>query len=315
MMRIETLTDLFATSRRRHLLVGTPTGGVVIGLDLEGRLFAVLNGKILNRVNEEAFRGICTRDAYLNPGGDGLWPAPEGSELGYEYATGDWRVPPGLTNARFQVLDTTPAEALVRAEVDLINSRGLGIPIALERRVAVESRSSSLRVTTTETVEYLGSRELTADEALLAPWTLCQFDSGPGCTALYPDAGPDAAWDLYEDSSELRIPRDGIWHCRTDGAKRYQIGLSPAISWLEYRNPSRGLKVRRTAEPLPETLRYIDIADRAPHEAPAGPPVRFSIYSDPSCFMEIEAAGGSPTRLVPGLRSSLMVHTHYILEQ
>ena len=100
-MHLDKLMDLFAAGRRRHHLVGSSECGVVIGLDLEGRLFGVLNGRVLNRVNEAAFLGVCTRENYLNPGGDGLWPAPEGSELGYEYAIGDWRVPPGLTNARF----------------------------------------------------------------------------------------------------------------------------------------------------------------------------------------------------------------------
>ena len=53
----------------------------------------------MNRVNPDAIAGLSTREAYLNPGGDGLWPAPEGTCFGYQYATGDWRVSPGLSSA------------------------------------------------------------------------------------------------------------------------------------------------------------------------------------------------------------------------
>ena len=110
-MTLSELLQLFETSQRRCHVVGDHRGGVVAALDLEGRLFTVVNDRVVNRVNPEAFLGTCTRDAYLNPGGDGLWPAPEGSRLGYEYAIGDWRVPPGLTSARFWLLETTPQTA------------------------------------------------------------------------------------------------------------------------------------------------------------------------------------------------------------
>lgn len=38
--------------------------------------------------------------------GYGLWPAPEGTSLGYSYATGSWRVPAGIRHARFRVTDS-----------------------------------------------------------------------------------------------------------------------------------------------------------------------------------------------------------------
>jgi hypothetical protein len=126
--------------------------------------------------------------------------------------------------------------------------------------------------------------------------------------------GTDCVWDLYDDSSQQRSLQDGVWHSRTDGALRYQVALSPEVAWLEYRNPALGLTVKRTADHLPEGLHYIDIADRPPHQPPTGAPVRFSVYSDPSCFMEIEAAGGACSPLAPGARSSLNVHTVYSLE-
>ena len=103
-MKANELLDAFAKAGKRAVEVGNADAGVIVGLDLEGRLFAVLGGEVLSRVNPEAVAGQSTRERYLNPGGDGLWPAPEGTAVGYQYAAGAWRVPPGVCAARFRVL-------------------------------------------------------------------------------------------------------------------------------------------------------------------------------------------------------------------
>ena len=314
-MTVEELLALFEQGRRRCHLVGGEAAGCVVGLDLEGRLFAVLEGEVLNRVNPEAFARPSTMAEYVNPGGDGLWPAPEGSRLGYEYSTPEWRVPPGLTGARYRVERATDNAALVRAEIDLINASGLGVPTAFERDVTVRSEGGALVLTVTECIEYLGRGPLTASECLLAPWSLAQFDCGSGCAVRFPAAGNAAPWDLYDPSDEQRALRDGVWHTRTDATgPRYQIGIGEGVDWLEYCDPRRGLRVRRTSGALPAGQAYIDIADRPPDANPAGPGVRFSVYSDPSGFMEVEAAGGCPAVIEPGARMPLVTTTTYSVE-
>ena len=111
-MLIQELTERYKAAGRRYHIVGDERDGVIMALDVEGRIFAFKDGVVLNRVNEEAIAGISTRDNYINPGGDGFWPAPEGSCLGYEYPTGNWRVPPSLTNARYLVKKSTQNTAL-----------------------------------------------------------------------------------------------------------------------------------------------------------------------------------------------------------
>ena len=312
-MKVEELLGLFERGRRRCHLVGTEEAGCVVGLDLEGRLFAVLGGEVLNRVNPEAFLRPSTMAEYVNPGGDGLWPAPEGSRLGYEYSTTEWRVPPGLTGARYWVERASGTAALVRAEVDLINAGGLGVPTAFERDVAVSvDDDGSLVLTVTECIQYLGREPLAASECLLAPWSLAQFDCGAGCAVRFPAAAGDGPWDLYDPSDGQRCLQDGVWHTRTDGTgPRYQIGIGAAVEWLEYTDPRRGLRVRRTTGPLPAGQAYIDIADRPPDVDPCGRGVRFSVYSDPTGFMEIEAAGGCPAVMESGSRMSVEVTTTY----
>jgi len=313
-MTLDELRKLFGKGKKRCHLIGDEQAGVLAGLDLEGRLYAVLGGQVLNRVNADAVLGTSTRDAYLNPGGDGLWPAPEGSRLGYEYPTGDWRVPPGLTGARYWLVKEAEGSAVIRAEIDLVNDAGLGIPTAFERRVQVEAQPDGMTMAVTECIEYLGAETLSSEQCLLAPWTLAQFDCGPGCEVQFPEVEPDAVWDLYEPSDEQRSSLDGYWHTRTDGSCRYQIGLGPEVEWIEFIDPERGLHAYRTAEPLPYGLRYIDITDRPPDRLPKDKGIRFSVYSDTTGFMEIEAAGGSPDELTPGFVSAVSVRTAYSVE-
>ena len=80
------------------------------------------------------------------------------------------------------------------------------------------------------------------------------------------------------------------------------------MPWIEFRDPRRGLTVRRQAGPLPAGESYIDIRDAACEVAPARKGVRYSVYSDTAGFMEIEAVGGCPAvrrRLaVPPMRAA-----------
>jgi hypothetical protein len=319
-MQIKELCDLFKNTRRRCHLVGDERAGVLVGLDLEGRLYAIAEGEALNRVNPEALEGQSTKDGFLNPGGDGLWPAPEGSRLGYEYATGQWRVPPGLTGARYRVTDTGPGMAVVQAEIDLINSNGLGMPMVFERRISVTKKSvpvgKAVRVLVCECMKYLGRRPLPRTEATIAPWTLAQFDSGPGAEVVFPGRPDMPIHDFYDPSTDRRRYDGKLWRTRTDGSgPRYQIGLEPEVPWIEYRYPARGLTVRRMAAPVAPGLEYMDIADRQPDCNQQPLFIRYSVYSDPSGFMEIEAAGGAPAVLTPEMSLELSVETTYFIEK
>ncbi len=310
-MKASELLKLFKKAGKRAHLVGDLDAGAIVALDVEGRWFATLDGEILNRVNPEAIEGQSTREEYLNPGGDGLWPAPEGTTLGYQYSTGKWRVPPGLTSARYLVTQATSGSATVCAEVDLINSQGLGIPLLFQRQLIVDSEKGSVLVRAKESLTYLGRKLLRRNDCLLAPWTLCQFDSGPECEVVFPCEKETSVWDLYEPSDTQRKWKDRFCHTRTDGAQGYQIAIDEKTPWIEFRDPRRGLTVRREAEPVPSEQPLIDIRDADPDVLPDSRGVRYSIYSDASDFMEIEAAGGCPDVLRPNAEMSLIVSTRF----
>lgn len=290
-MKATHLLRLFAKAGKRAHLVGDFNAGAIVGLDLEGRWFAILDGEVLNRVDRDAISGQSTRAQYLNPGGDGLWPAPEGSMFGYEYATGAWRVPPGLSGARYRVVSQEDNRVVVRAEIDLINDLGIGLPLGFQRDVSVSGESDSLRLVVTDSIEYLGFVSLESAAVRLAPWTLAQFDTSPGMEVVFPAVPAESVCDFYDPSDNLRQVTDDLWHVRTEGGQRFQVGLAPDVEWIELRIPERDLRVRRTARPLAGGPHYIDIADRPPDQPAHDFPCRYSIYNDAGSFMEIEAAG------------------------
>jgi hypothetical protein len=164
-----------------------------------------------------------------------------------------------------------------------------------------------------ESIEYIGSETLSQAQCMLAPWTLCQFDSEAGCEVVFPKTQASAIWDLYGPSDEQRFIKDALWHTKTDGGLKYQIGIDDTVEWIEFRNPAKNLIVKRTAGKLPEGQKYIDIADAPADTMPSGRRTRFSAYSDPSFFMEIEAVGGCPQTLEPGMVMSVEVVTEYKL--
>lgn len=312
-MKFKEMKRMLDASGKRYHVIGSEDNGAVAGLDLEGRLFTIVNGEVVSRVNQAAISGQSTRNGFVNPGGDGLWPAPEGTCFGYEYSTGKWRVPPGITGARYIVIEKSSSSAVIEAEVDLINSRGLGIPLIFRRNIKLGFEKNTVIEDVRETIIYIGTKTFDRKDCMIAPWTLCQFDSGPGTEVLFPDGGKECVRDLYDPSDSKRSVKNGIYHSLTDGSQKYQIALDASVDWLEFRNPGLDLTVHRTSPKLPAGLDYIDIIDAAPDTLPSDKGVRFSAYSDPSCFMEIEAVGGCPAVIEPDMELCFDVRTVFKL--
>lgn len=312
-MKAIQILEAFDKAKKRVHVVGDLNAGVIIALDMEGRLFTVLDGEILNRVNLDAIRGESTQNQYLNPGGDGLWPAPEGTSLGYQYSTGEWRVTPGLRGVRYHVDQVLGQEATILGEVDLINSQGIGIPTIFKRRIEMERDKNSVNVNVMESITYIGRTSLLRSNCLLAPWTLCQFDCGPGCEVVFPCAEESYVWDLYEESSTTeRILNKGLCRTATNGSQHYQIAMGVKVPWIEFHNSRFGLVVRREAGSLPTDQSYIDISDVGPDVLPSTKGARYSVYSDRANFMEIEAVGGCPDVILPNTEMSIEVNTRFM---
>lgn len=306
------LLDLLNQSYRRSHVIGNLDNGIIAALDLEGRLFAVLNGRVLNRVVPSAIINRSDKSVYLNPGGDTLWPAPEGTCFGYEYVTGSWRVPPAITGAVWELISYSDDKAVIKAEIDLVNNLQIGIPCEFERHIEIKDQGNSLIQNVTEIIRYIGNKPLNNGEFLLAPWSLCQFDTGTKGKVVMQIPLDEDIWDIYETSESQRQIRDGLYVIDTKTQKRFQLGLSSNVEWIEFISDDQ-FKVRRYTGDLPDGQFYIDISDAPPDKLPSQHGVKLSIYCDPSGFMEIEACGGCPVQLEPGNELRVKITTEYLI--
>jgi hypothetical protein len=304
------LIDLLEKAHRRPHITGNIENGVIVALNMEGRLFAVVNNTVINRVVPSAIMNRSNKNAYQNPGGDTLWPAPEGTIFGYEYNTGKWRVPPSVTGAVWEVISQTEDITVIRAETDLVNNMQLGIPCEFERIIHIKNIDNGLIVNVNEIIRYIGTKKLKKGEFLIAPWSLCQFDSGSSGKVTIPPPGKDDIWDLYEPGNNNSKMTNSIYVIDTKTEKRFQLGLSENIPWIEYTLEGQ-YRVKRYTGILPAGQSYIDISDAPPDKMPSPKGIKLSVYCDPSGFMEIEACGGCPEYLVPGTELNALVTTEY----
>ena len=304
------LLDLFHRAKRRAHLIGTVENGIIVGLDLEGRIFTVFENQILNRVVPFAILNRSNKNEFLNPGGDALWPAPEGTRFGYEYNAGSWRVPPAITGAVWDVISFDINSAIIRAEVDLINNCQIGIPCEFERHIRFNRDGNLFIQNVTETIRYIGEKTLNNNEFRLAPWSLCQFDVVQGSEVVIPLLAENDIWDMYESSLSQRVKLKDriIVDVKTDF--RFQLALSKNVPWVEYVH-GNFFTVKRSIESLPAGQKFIDIADLPPNKLPSNKGVKLSAYCDPSGFMETEACGGCTDTLVKGTELSVNVITEY----
>lgn len=308
------LIELLNRSYRRWHLTGDMENGVIAALDLEGRLFTIINGQVINRVLPSAIEKRSNKNAYQNPGGDALWPAPEGTTLGYEYPTGYWRVPPSITGAVWEVVSAEENKTVLRTEIDLINNQQTGLPCEFERHIKIETDQHVFRQNVTELIRYVGKKTINNGEFMLAPWSLCQFDSDERGKVVIPVSDEENVWDLYSSSGQQRFIKDNQLIVNTKTDQRFQLGLSEKVDWIEYFAGDE-FRVKRSVLNSVPTHRYIDIADDSPDKTPSAKGVKLSVYCDPSGFMEIEGCGRCPDMLTTGMEMSVDILTEYVVTE
>jgi hypothetical protein len=309
---VDQLLETFERAGQRIYMVGDIDAGAIIALDMEGRIFTILNGIVLNRVNLDAISNRTESNQYNSPGGDVLWPAPEGTLLGYFYSSGEWRVPPGLSNAKYFIHKRKNNNVQIYSEIDLINSQALGIPTIFGRNINLITEGKTLTVKAHETITYVGNENLTDRNCIIVPWSLCQLDCNYNCNVTFPSIQEEDYWNLYNTPFNSFVERrDKDIKVITNGRNKFQLGLSKNIPWIKYSDTENKLLVKRKAGMINQGDKYIDIQDAPGNVEPNKKGVRYSIYNSKEGFMEIEAVGGSPSILCPGTKICLTVETHY----
>ena len=293
-MNIAEFKKLFQQSGKRCEFVGDESLGVFAAPDLEARLYLVFRGEIVSRVNPDAILHYSDRNGYRNPGGDGLWPAPEGSRYGYNYSSGSWCVSGGLLRARFETA-REDGKLTLSGEVPLISSQGIGLLTEFCRSMEVSEQNG---IVVEDSIRYLGPVHQKAGSVRLAAWSLSQFDRHDGDYCKLDD--PGAIRDLYGDSSRFR--KNDL--CFPTDEMRYQVACGNACTGIHLVLKDRGIAISRQA--VSTSGEYMDIADISPSEELPDEAVKYSFYSDPSGFMEIETVG-------PGQRELQLGDTLHLL--
>lgn len=298
-MNIEELVAVCAANGRRPQVISSGNTAVVAVPGMEGRLFYARNGEVISLFRREAAENISTRrTGYFNPGGDGLWPAPEGTRFGYEYAGGTWKVPAAVVSAQYDLIRRESDFLEIAAEIDLINNQQLGIPCRFIRQVQVREIDGRSVIEQHDAIEYTGRKELTGGTFSLAPWSLSQFAVDQNSVARFGDPG-EPVRDLYHSSCTLLSSDGEVVTMKHDPSNRIQVALPERSRFVELILPEKNLQITRISAPLAGNLHPVDIADYPPDADPQKP-VRYSIYSDPSGFMELETVGGCSDELLPG---------------
>ena len=298
-MNIEQLVEICSRNGRRPQVISCGDAAVVATPGLEGRLFYAYKGEVVSLFRPESAEKISTsKTGYLNPGGDGFWPAPEGTKFGYEYSSGSWKVPAAIVSAQYELVELKSDSLTIAAEIDLINNQQLGIPCRFIRKVSVDEVDGQTVIRQCDAIEYTGICELARGTFSIAPWSLSQFTVDDRTIARFGDPGTPIR-DLYMPSGDLLASDGETVTMKHDPVNRIQLALPENSRFVELILPQRNLQITRTVSPLAPPLLPVDIADYPP-DADPGEPVRLSIYNDPSGFMELETVGGCPADLTPG---------------
>src|SRR5699024_11014227 len=200
------------------------------------------------------------------------------------------------------------------AEIDLINNKSLGLPTVFRREIKLERTKSSFVLLVKESIIYLGLASLSNSQSLLAPWTLSQFNCGPGSEAVFPGHSKTLVWDLYKDSGVDKLWfEDDVYHIPTEGSHRFQIALDDEVPWIQFIDHARNLKVKRATQSFGNSGDFIDISDKPYNVPPGKKGVQYSIYNDNTGFMELEAVGRCPEIILPETELSVLISTEFTI--
>jgi len=188
----------------------------------------------------------------------------------------------------------TIVEAIMKRELKLFRS----LPPFLE---GMRLRGF-LSYQTVDSCEVLNP--LTPDQALIAAWTLEQFDTSGSTISFCPVENPRSAinFDFYDHPEDRITYFEHGFTYRTDGGRKGQIGIKQRFGapFIGFYDVSRNLLCIRENRRVGDVL-YFNIADNDQPNGPYSAADNYSIFnSDPAMqAFELELVGGA--RIQDGL--------------
>lgn len=291
-------------------------GRLAVCPDMGGRVFAELNGVSLHRLHLETVRN--PTQPFNNYGGANFWPAPEGGKFGFNYQGDQWYVQPAINNQPFAVKKHDATSVVIEKRVPLINRKNVTVDTRMSRAVSLAKLprilkgarlAASIAYQTTDTLKVLN--EVSTDDALLAGWTLEQFDTTDHTIAFCAVDHPQAAinFDFYQHPGDKIAYHPKGFTYRADGQRKGQIGIRKAAqpAFIGCYDLSRRLLILKENRSKLDGL-FFNIADNEQAHGPYSAEDVYSIFtSDPDMrAFELETIG--PLQVKDGrLKSSKLV--------
>ena len=279
--------DILANALRQRVGDGT----VYVSPDLQGRIFAELDGRLLHRL-DVALAANPSPTEFNNLGGNSLWPAPEGGPFAFNYPPngGAWYVQEGI--------NAVPAQPLadgfgVQKTIHLVNRKGVEGEMCYRRVVTPRKTPLALKYglkgLAYQAEDSLTLREPLAD-FLLAAWSLEQFDLAPNTFAFGKLARPRLHGEFYSDPAPYIDWMDGCFRFRFEANERLQVALPETVSpaYVGAVISEYNLLIIRKICDYDKGVR-IDIADNDQPRGPFAECDAYSIFYGPDArFFELE---------------------------
>lgn len=297
--------ELLRLKGQKALTFSQDAGSLALCPDMGGRVFAELAGESLHRI--DLATAAHPTDAFNNFGGANFWPAPEGGCFAFNYDGETWRVQAGINNQPFEVISHDRGAATLAKHVTLANRKRTMIDVAMQRAFSVRTDTPPLlakaaieHVLSYQTVDsFEVSNRVSVDDAMIAAWTLEQFDATPNTVSFVIVNEPKTSInaDFYEDPSDrIRFRANGFVY-QTDGQRRGQIGIkvSSAARCVGFYDLSRRLLCVKENLNDPSQGVFFNIADNDQPQGPYSAADNYSIFnSDPDMrAFELETIGSA----------------------
>ncbi len=303
MRKMDKFQQLVDLENRGGFIYQSGNARAVFAPDLGARVFCELNGLSLHRLDIENVRK--PDRPFNNYGGNSFWPAPEGGKFGFNYKADQWYVQPAINNEPFTLESKADSTARAVKEVVLENRKGIKVKVVMQRLFAAAALpemitdlkpAAGFAYTVDDSFNIAGS--VKTDEALIACWTLEQFDSSDNTVSFVKVEKPEPAvnFDFYEHPGKLITYGTGGFCYKTNSKKRGQIGIKKdaaarCIGFYDFER--KLLCVRQIAGQLRGL--YFNIADNKQQQGPFSAADCYSIFNgDESLgFFELETIGGA----------------------
>jgi hypothetical protein len=276
-------------------------GSLAVCPDMGARVFARLGGLSLHRIDLEVVADPSR--PFNNFGGANLWPAPEGGKFGFNYRGNDWYVPPAINSEPFQIASRSVEAVKLKKTTELTNRAGTTLQVHITREVGfvpvplILQEATPQRWLAFQTVDrFQVLNEAGTDQALLAAWTLDQFQATDQTISFCAVRNPREAinFDFYAPPGDRTVVHEKGFTYATDGLRKGQIGIRKAAnpSLIGFFDRSRHLLALKINRTVSDGLLF-NIADNEQPEGPYSAADSYSIFnSDPDMrAFELETIG------------------------